>query len=84
MESLVAMRRDMRVAANARRGEAQDAFLRMQRGLAGLRDDERFGPWVYRVARSAIADHHRAAARHDVVEPGETEEDVGDERAPLS
>lgn len=42
----------------------QDVFLRMQRGLAELRDDERFGPWVYQVARSAIADHLRSAARH--------------------
>lgn len=46
----------------------QDVFLRMQRGLAGLRDEERFGPWVYRVARSAVVDHHRAAARHGVVD----------------
>jgi RNA polymerase sigma-70 factor (ECF subfamily) len=44
----------------------QDVFLRMQRGLAGLRDEERFGPWVYQVARSAIADHQRTAARHGV------------------
>jgi RNA polymerase sigma-70 factor, ECF subfamily len=53
----------------------QDVFLRMQRGLAGLRDDERFGPWVYQVARSAIADHHRIAARHPLVDR-EPEEDV--------
>jgi len=46
----------------------QEVFLRMQRGLAGLRDDERFGPWVYQVARSAIADHHRAAVRHPVAD----------------
>jgi RNA polymerase sigma-70 factor, ECF subfamily len=46
----------------------QDVFVRMQRGLAGLRDDERFGPWVYQVARSAIADHQRVAARHRVVD----------------
>jgi RNA polymerase sigma-70 factor (ECF subfamily) len=46
----------------------QDVFLRMQRGLAGLRDDDRFGPWVYQVARSAIADHHRTAARHPVAD----------------
>lgn len=51
----------------------QEVFLRMQRGLGGLRDEERFGPWVYRVARSAIIDHLRAAARHRVAE---------DERAP--
>jgi RNA polymerase sigma-70 factor, ECF subfamily len=42
----------------------QDIFLRMQKGLAGLRDEERFGPWVLRVARSAIADHRRRAQRH--------------------
>jgi RNA polymerase sigma-70 factor (ECF subfamily) len=45
----------------------QDVFLRMQRGLGGLRDEERFGPWVYQVARSAIIDHHRATAKHRVV-----------------
>jgi RNA polymerase sigma-70 factor (ECF subfamily) len=51
----------------------QEVFLRMQRGLGGLRDDERFGPWVYQVARSAIADHQRAQARHPVAggEPAE-------------
>lgn len=41
----------------------QEIFLRMQRGVGALRDEERFGPWVYQVARSAIADHRRAAAR---------------------
>lgn len=44
----------------------QDVFLRMQRGLAGLRDEERFGPWVYQVARSAIVDHVRMKTRHRV------------------
>lgn len=42
----------------------QDVFLRMQRGIGALRDEERFGPWVYQVARSAIADHQRLAAKH--------------------
>jgi len=49
----------------------QDVFLRMQRGLAGLRDEERFGPWVYQVARSAIIDHLRSAGKHRVVELGD-------------
>lgn len=44
----------------------QDVFLRMQRGLAGLRDEERFGPWVYQVARSALIDHQRIATKHRV------------------
>lgn len=42
----------------------QDTFLRMYRGLDALADSERFGPWVYRVATSAIGDHLRARTRH--------------------
>jgi len=52
----------------------QDVFLRMQRGASGLRDEERFGPWVYRIARSAVADHHRRAVRHPVADGEATEE----------
>jgi RNA polymerase sigma-70 factor (ECF subfamily) len=44
----------------------QEVFLRMHRGLPSLRDDQRFGPWLYRVARSAIVDHLRSCARHKV------------------
>jgi len=42
----------------------QEIYLRIQRGITRLRDTERFGPWVYQVARSALADHGRAQARH--------------------
>ena len=67
----------------------QDVFLRMQRGMADLRDEERFGPWVYQVARSAIADHRRASARHPLAtlpehdavdDPIELEDDCAVER----
>lgn len=65
----------------------QDVFLRMQRGLAELRDDDRFGPWVYQVARSAVADHHRRAARHPLADgdgaelvPEQNEDDVSVEQ----
>jgi RNA polymerase sigma-70 factor, ECF subfamily len=44
----------------------QDVFLRMQRGLPALRDDEKLGAWMYQVARSAIADSGRAHARRPV------------------
>ena len=59
----------------------QDVFLRMQRGIAALRDDERMGPWVYQVARSAIAEHHRARARHPLAtdEPPEEAAPAPDE-----
>lgn len=42
----------------------QDVLLRMHRGLPGLADDTRFDAWLYQVARSAIAEAHRARARH--------------------
>jgi RNA polymerase sigma-70 factor (ECF subfamily) len=67
----------------------QEVFLRMHRGLGGLRSEDRFGPWVYTVARSAIADHVRALRRRpiaagDVAEgadvvAGEDEGDAADE-----
>jgi len=42
----------------------QEIYLRVQGGLSALRETERFGPWVYQVARSALADHARSRARH--------------------
>lgn len=42
----------------------QEVMLRLSRGLPDLRDDDRFGPWVYRIARNAIADHLRDRVRH--------------------
>ena len=63
----------------------QDVFLRMQRSVADLRDEERFGPWVYQVARSAIAEHRRARARHPLVashtpDPAEVPSEPDDNR----
>ncbi len=60
----------------------QDVFLRIQRGASGLENSERFGPWVYRIARTAIVDHHRAAARNpladrDAPDEGPASEDDG-------
>jgi RNA polymerase sigma-70 factor, ECF subfamily len=37
----------------------QEVFVRMHRGVEGLRDGERFGGWVYRIARARL---HAAAA----------------------
>jgi RNA polymerase sigma-70 factor, ECF subfamily len=42
----------------------QDVFVRVQRSLATLRDDERFVPWLYQVARSAVQESLRQRARH--------------------
>ncbi|HEY5372251.1 MAG TPA: sigma-70 family RNA polymerase sigma factor [Polyangiaceae bacterium] len=51
----------------------QDVFLRAQRALPDLRDEERFGPWMYRVARSAIAESHRQRSRHPIRESEDIE-----------
>jgi RNA polymerase sigma-70 factor, ECF subfamily len=51
----------------------QDVFLRMQRGLPALRDEERFAPWIYRVARSAIVESHRQRARQPMAQDLDSE-----------
>ncbi len=47
----------------------QDVFERMHQSLGSLRDDERFGAWVYRIANSAVVDSARRKARSPRVEP---------------
>ena len=39
----------------------QTVFLRIHARLDALRDSERLEPWVFQIARNAIADHYRAA-----------------------
>jgi RNA polymerase sigma-70 factor (ECF subfamily) len=60
----------------------QDVFIRMQRGLPQLRDEDRFTSWLFQIARSSVAEHMRTRARHPIAdsdgeqEPApETEED---------
>jgi RNA polymerase sigma-70 factor (ECF subfamily) len=60
----------------------QDIYLRVQRGLTAIREDERFGPWVYRVARSAIAEQRRARARHPLAD-ADAPEDACDGAVPI-
>lgn len=45
----------------------QDVFLRIQRGLPTLRDEERFSAWLFQIARNAVAEHLRHRARHPLV-----------------
>ena len=51
----------------------QDVFVRVQRGLATLRDEERLLPWLYQVARSAVQESLRQRARHPLAR-GENDE----------
>ena len=41
----------------------QEILVRLHQSVAGLRDEERFGGWVYRIAHSTIVDRARRQAR---------------------
>ena len=41
----------------------QDVWLKMQRGLDGLKDRNRLVSWIYQIARHAIIDHYRTPGR---------------------
>jgi len=42
---------------------SQEVFVRMQRGLSGLKAQSRLLPWLYQIARHAIIDYYRARDR---------------------
>ena len=46
----------------------QEIFLRINENVGALRDDALLAPWLFRIARSAVADHHR---RQRAMEPFE-------------
>jgi RNA polymerase sigma-70 factor (ECF subfamily) len=58
----------------------QDVWLRVERGLASLRDEERFTAWLFQIARNAVADHLRARARQPIAEPVESAAEIDDDR----
>ncbi|MDB4960672.1 MAG: hypothetical protein JWP01_671 [Myxococcales bacterium] len=41
----------------------QEALIRIHRGIAAVRDQQRLAPWMYQVTRNAIIDHHRRPQR---------------------
>ena len=41
----------------------QDIFVILHQGLGSIKDDERFGGWVYRVARNTLIDRGRVQSR---------------------
>ncbi|HET9625075.1 MAG TPA: sigma-70 family RNA polymerase sigma factor [Kofleriaceae bacterium] len=53
-----------------------DVWLRVERGLPALRDEERFTAWLFQIARNAVADHQRTRARHPTTELDEPPEPV--------
>lgn len=58
----------------------QETFLRVAQRLHTLRDEDRLGPWVYRIARNAAADHQRRARREEALD--DEPPDEGDDGVP--
>lgn len=52
----------------------QDIFIRMQRGLPALRDEDRFTSWLFQIARSSVAEHMRTRSRHPLPDGDDAEE----------
>lgn len=55
----------------------QETFLKLQKHLPAMRSSERIGPWLFQVARRAVADHFRrsrpgGALPEDLAEAVET------------
>ena len=48
----------------------QDVWLKMRRGLGGLKDQNRLISWIYQIARHAIMDHYRAPDRRKEMPAG--------------
>lgn len=46
----------------------QDVFLKVHRNLPALENEERLGPWLYRVARNTLIDRYRRAEDHEALE----------------
>lgn len=60
----------------------QEVLLKVRRGHDHLRDPERFGAWVYRLAKNAIVDHQRQAQRWDPLGDASPEVDLVDPAEP--
>ena len=50
---------EKRVDASAVPDLLQEISVRMHQHLPSLRDEDRVAPWVFRIARSVVTDHHR-------------------------
>jgi len=67
-----------RIAAHDVDDVVQDVFVRLQRGLPALRDEERFTSYLFQVARSSVSEHLRMRARHPLPDRAEGEEAAAD------
>lgn len=60
----------------------QEVFIKIGRGIGGLRDEQRLEAWVYQLTRNAIIDHGRALARSGSLRARLATERAGPAEAP--
>ncbi len=53
----------------------QDVWIRVQRGLPALREEDRFTSWLFQIARNAVAEYQRSRARHPIPASPPTDDD---------
>lgn len=61
----------------------QETFVRVHQHLPALQDADRLAAWVYRIARNAIHDHFRAAAKPTLALADADPTDEGDDHLSL-
>jgi len=60
----------------------QETFISAARNLASLRDDDRFGSWLFSIAHRKCVDHCRKSGREEPLEPEHAEAMRADEGDP--
>ena len=60
----------------------QETFISAARNLASLRDDDRFGSWLFSIAHRKCVDQWRKSGREEPLEPEVAEALPGDESDP--
>jgi RNA polymerase sigma-70 factor (ECF subfamily) len=69
-----------RVGAEAAEDLLQEVFVRVHAHRGELRDEDRVGAWVFRIARSVLVDHLRKQRAADPLEDVAEAADPGDDR----
>jgi RNA polymerase sigma-70 factor (ECF subfamily) len=60
----------------------QEIFVRIHAGIGALRDSERFGAWIYRIAEHVLADFARARQRDPLARRAEPESPSAEDEVP--
>lgn len=55
----------------------QDVFMKINSGLAALRDESKLESWIFQIARNTIADFNREKMKHSTIPLGDYDQEAG-------